>query len=201
MSLEIWGNGLRGYKINSACMRCIYVACEYMCSCVLVCFLFLWLNIMNKSTLVMKKFIWLTLPCRSPSLWEVRAGTQVGAVVGTVEKCCLQGLLPMACSACFPIYLRTTCPEVTPPTVGEAFPNQLIIENVQQTHLEAISSVGIPSSLVSSWQNLTSVCYACMCLKCSCVNVDWKALLSIKYNELSPNVLCGIFIWSSAMRG
>jgi hypothetical protein len=70
---------------------------------------------------------------------ELEAGTEVA----TLKELCL-ALLLMACSDCFLIQPRTTCPEVAVPTVGWAFLYQSQIKKMpyrpppQDSLMEAI---------------------------------------------------------------
>jgi hypothetical protein len=43
---------------------------------------------------------------------------EAGADAEVMEGCCLLDSFPLACSACFLIELRTTSPEMVPPTMG-----------------------------------------------------------------------------------
>jgi hypothetical protein len=76
----------------------------------------------------------LTLPhcCSSPK--EVRTGTQAGQEAGAdaeaMDGCpwmSMDGLLPLACSACFLIEPKTTSTEMVPPTMD---PSPLITEKM-----------------------------------------------------------------------
>jgi len=81
-----------------------------------------------------KGFIQLTLPhcCSSPK--EVRTGTHTRQELRGWSWCrghggvLLTGLIPLAWSACFLIESRSTSPEMTPPTMGCAFPPWSVIE-------------------------------------------------------------------------
>ena len=87
----------------------------------------------SKSKLGRKGFIWLALPDHSPSLEEVRTGTQAELESGGRSWCrghggvLLTGLLPMACSACFLVEPRTTSPGMALPTMGWALPHWWLI--------------------------------------------------------------------------
>ena len=75
-----------------------------------------------RSKLGRKGFIWLILPycCSSPK--EVRTGTQAGQEAGAVaeamEGCSLLACFPWLAQACSLIELKTTSPEMVPPTRG-----------------------------------------------------------------------------------
>jgi hypothetical protein len=57
--------------------------------------------------------------------------------------------LPLACSACFLIELRTTSPGMAPPTLGWALPHQSLrkgLRDLPTLHLtEAFFSIEVPS--------------------------------------------------------
>jgi hypothetical protein len=77
-----------------------------------------------KSKLTRKGFIWLTLLDHSPTMEEVRTGTQAGLEPGGRSWCrghggaLLTGLLPLSCSVCFLIEPRTTSLGMAPLTMG-----------------------------------------------------------------------------------
>jgi hypothetical protein len=79
---------------------------------------------MTKNNLGKKGFIALTAPYNSSSSEAVRAGTQKQQEPGG-ERCCL-----LACSACSLIEPRATIPGMAPPTMGWAFPHQLLIMKI-----------------------------------------------------------------------
>ena len=82
-----------------------------------------------KTKLGWEGFICLMLPDHSPSLEDVSTGTYTELEPGDRSWCrihrgvLLTGLLPVACSACFLIELRTTSPGLAPPTMGWALPH------------------------------------------------------------------------------
>lgn len=76
-------------------------------------FAFCCCNIMSKSNLGKRGYIWFAYFNHSLSLREVRAGSQgrnleVGAEAETMEECRLLCCFPIACSDCFLTQLRTT---------------------------------------------------------------------------------------------
>ena len=77
----------------------------------------------DQSKLGKKGLTWLTLPCYSPLLKEVRTVTQTGQELRCRSWCrnhgevLLTGLLIMACSACFLIESNATMPRMAAPTI------------------------------------------------------------------------------------
>lgn len=86
----------------------------------------------TKSSLGKKGFIWLkysgfqSLEGSQDRNWRQQPGGRNWSRShrGTL----LTGLLLLACSICFLIPLRTTCPGIDPPTLGWAFPHQQLIK-------------------------------------------------------------------------
>ena len=75
---------------------------------------------------------------------------EAGADAEAMEECCLLACL-LACSLCCPAEHRITSPEIVPPTMGWAFLQQLLIENVSQSeHVEAFSKSQLLLSAGSS---------------------------------------------------
>jgi hypothetical protein len=91
---------------------------------------------MTKSKLKNKEVVWLILPNRSPSLREIRTGTQTGLEPRSSnwyrdhEGVSFTGLLSMACSACFLAEPRTTSTGMAPPTMAWRLRNQLLIKKM-----------------------------------------------------------------------
>ena len=107
------------------------------------------------------EFIWFTLSNHSPSLEEIRMGTQARLEPGIRRwyrgygRVLLIGLLPLACSACFLIESRSTSPEMALLSMGWDLPYQLLTKKclTAGSH-EGISLTEVPSSLMTlSWSS------------------------------------------------
>lgn len=88
-------------------LRCLFPELHLVCGQV---------SVINHTEPKQKGFPWLTLPCHSPLLREVRAGT--------VEKCCSLADFPQACQ--FAYTARTTCPGTAPFHNGLRPPTSII---------------------------------------------------------------------------
>jgi hypothetical protein len=94
------------------------------------------MNTMTKSKSGREGFIWLTFPCDSSSLKEVRTGTQSGQESRSRSWCrgdggvLLTDLLSMACSACFLIESKTISPGVASSPMSRVPPQQSLIKKL-----------------------------------------------------------------------
>ena len=146
-------------------------------------------NIMTRSKLGRKGFIWFTLPYFSSSLGEVRTRTQAGREPGSRSWCrghggaLLTGLLILPCSVCFLLYLMPTYPRIVPSTMDWAppDPHQSLVKKMPHSWILWRCSL--------NWGSLYS-------RELACVRLTWSSAQSPAGLYFFTKCVCCYCCWS-----